>query len=120
MTLEELQAEHPELVASITATAAEDAQAKERERFAAVFAAIPKAMRDNEKVMKKANDSATTVESIKAFMYDIHTAQSAKAEEAIEAANDDDMMGINPQNTPEEEPENKHLAAVNKIMGVGK
>jgi len=120
MDLETLRAEHPDLVASITAAAAEEARTNERERFAAVYAAIPKAMRDNGKVMAKANDPETTVEAIKAFMYDIHTAQAKKEEEAIEAANDDAMMSINPDNVPEDEVKDEHVAAVEKMFGGNK
>ena len=98
-----------------------EARAKEAKRIQDVSAIIPAAHKDSEAVQAKLFDPATTVESMKAFLFDVNAEIAAKAKEVEDEAAASvakDMLSIdNASSVEDEDDKDEPTAELNGVDG---
>lgn len=101
------------------AAAVAEARTEEANRIKTVQAVIPAVHRDNEKVIAKLYDVDTTVEGMKAFLYDVDAKIAKDAKEtaaAVDETVNNDMLSIDSASAVKDE-DCEELAIVNKLKG---
>jgi len=117
-----LEAKVDGISAEDLATAVAQARVDEVQRIKDVEAVIPTAYKDNAEVKAKLYDATTTVEGMKAFLFDMNEKVASEARAEAEAsANDvsEDILAIDSSSTViDDEKQGESLAIVKKMKGI--